>query len=534
MLKKVLLLFLIFMGALRSLAQSTSGDLAVSSEFFSPDTVIQKADRRSDDTIKVRMFLRVSGVYWRKHTPGGADSCILFAKRAYSLSSKLHFVYGITEALFLECKGFTLKGDAESAKKLLPLVYGEEKVRLLLVIGEYYAFLPGEEKQNLNKAYPFIMQALQVSNSLHSRTWIYRSQLLFAKYYFELGDQEKGKKYVLAVIDDCAKIRDLKTEAFYWNELYNYLPDTEENYALLKHSLEMSYSLYLKINDKKEAVFVLRDLASLNSRYDHLDTAEKQFNQVFSMLHQLKISPTITTLWNAYRLYIDKGDLNRALSFEFKTLEIKNLTDYQKQTAWDEIAHVYFISKSYENSLFYSKKALELAVKISSEQTFYILYITVSDLIQVEGAEKSLVYLNDFIKIHPPELFWQKEIVAALLGKIYEKMGLFAKAEHYYLEMIRLDKDVQLQKKKIIIDDHDNLGSKYAYKTIGAFYLKIKEFRNARKYLEKSLLNPKRVTGEIEEQNEAELLLSRADSALGNYQSALKHYVIHTSINDSI
>jgi hypothetical protein len=98
---------------------------------------------------------------------------INISHQAYILSKDLYFIEGNYEAVFLICKRLLEKLE-EQAISLTNDVYGEEMVRLLLVIAESHVFhLPVDDKELL-KALPLIDQAEKVSEQVHSLRMVQR------------------------------------------------------------------------------------------------------------------------------------------------------------------------------------------------------------------------------------------------------------------------------------------------------------------------------------------------------------------------
>jgi len=133
------------------------------------------------------------------------------------LSKRSNYTTGSNEAIFLMCKAYTKGNDINSAKGLINSVFGEERVRLLLVISEFYILDKVLPRAELDKAYPFMIHAKTLSDSVHSKPWLYETLLLFGKYYFKTGDFEKGKNSVLQITTDCKKNGNIQSKAHYYS-----------------------------------------------------------------------------------------------------------------------------------------------------------------------------------------------------------------------------------------------------------------------------------------------------------------------------
>ena len=210
----IFVLLLSLFVVVRAVAQRTSGSLAVKAETRTTlSQVVQKLRLAKADTNKVNLLIQQSHLYWYAKTDSNKflDSSLVAAGSARELSDRLHFINGSNEANFMICRASVEKGDMRTAEAIASKVYGEERVRLLLIISEHYVF-PLQSRGHIDKAYPIIVNAINISKSIGSSFWYYQSLMLLGKYYFIKGDIINGKKAILQIISSYEKASDLLTK----------------------------------------------------------------------------------------------------------------------------------------------------------------------------------------------------------------------------------------------------------------------------------------------------------------------------------
>ena len=520
--------------SLSSKAQKTAGSLAVKYEAETGVAPLLKIiDQPGADSDKVNALIKISHIYWfaPRDKNNYLDSCEHFATRARNLSRSAHYTEGFNEASFMMCKVYIQKTDTIAQEKILQTVSGEERVRLLLAISEYHVFKFGADKNELNKAFPTIIQAIKLSDSVNSRYWHFQTLLLLGKYYFTKGDLIKGKMAVMQIINDCDKLKDYQNEAHYWSELGLYLPDTKQNYPDKLHFHEMAYNYYMKANNKKEAAYSLRDIAQLNSGYSKTDVAEKQMLQVISMLNSLNLPVTYTTYMTTALNYKDKGELGKALDYTIKAVNAAGPAEVKRIACDYVLADIYSELGQVDKSLYYYKETLDYYAAHNKAEMYILCYYVVHEMAAMGNLKGALTFLTNFEKAHPPVLSIHKQLIAAAYGNVYNALKNYVKAEKFYLKMISLEHATQLEGDNDI-GRHNSIAGSEAYFNMGKFYVERKRYKDAGPYLEKALTVPP--TSSVTRLRDIHLLLFKVDSAESNYLTAIRHFQINKKINDSV
>jgi tetratricopeptide (TPR) repeat protein len=531
---RLTLLLIGLMITIRSAAQQTPIALEIKNEGnFDLPKAFKKLDRSANDTAKVNLLLKVSHVYWRgkNNINHWLDSCLLFANKARTLSTTLHYTDGYTEATFIVCRHMLEKDDIKGARALAATVYGEERVRLLLIICERIIFKLGADKAYLEQAYPDLIAAQQLSEAIHSSRALYQCNLLLGKYYFKVGLFAKGKNAIMQIIKACQKEGDVAGMAHYWSELGLYMPETDTTYRDKTHCHEMAVKYYLQANNTEEAAYSLRDVVVLNFNHDGHELALKQMLQVVSMLKAAKAQIKFSTYRLLAELYRFRGEFDKAAFYIQEAFKIPDLTDNARVYGYSILGDLYAELGEYDKSLNNYQKVYDFQVLKNISNTFtYAYYIAVYQSLNGEP-QKGLDFLNDYVKKHPPVLALQKQLLAAGLGDIYNQLKNYKKAEEYYLQMMALTKTVRDEASRDISyrSALEENGAEFA---IGQFYAQRGRYAEAKPHLEKALLPPP--TPAASRTKQIYYLLFKVDSARGEYLSAIKYLERHRVINDSL
>ena len=139
------------------------------------------------DTVKLKMLIELSRYYWRLGKGENLDTCLYFASAAGNLGNRLQNTFGAAEAVFMQAKVLAERNEMPQARQLLPLVTGESRVRLLLVLAEQYINHKPVNIAYLDNALPYANHAVELSDSIRSDRWRNECLLLMGKYYFEKG-----------------------------------------------------------------------------------------------------------------------------------------------------------------------------------------------------------------------------------------------------------------------------------------------------------------------------------------------------------
>ena len=531
------LIFLLLFIVKFSHGQAIEPELAVVRELeTNASSTVQKVNAGKSDTSQVILMVKAMHIYYNNPTDGmhELDSAFVLALKAYTLSRKLKFGKGIAEAAFMMAKVRTKQKHPEVAMRYLPLVDGEAKIRLLLVVAEYYTFNFPSNSQIFYKALPLINQARSSSIVANSFRWLAECQVLLGKFYLKNGELENGKKAFMVVIDRYEQRGEYGEAAKAWSRLGNNIPENKMNFPDIKSSHEHSIKNFLLANDKENMAYSLRDLGVLNANYEQIDSAEKQLLRVVTLLRSINKPVKFETMETLANFYIFTGKYDVALQYALESRKTPDFNAFKKIASDQILATIYHNTGKKELSLHYLYEAYNYLEPISDRGlpfAAFSIVILQADMGKTKAA-KALVFLNKYLKKHPPTSSIMKQQFEYAYGDIYYALNDYNKAEMHYKKMLYLDKLAEEE----ISRDIDSFDSRFAGSgaafVMGRFYAKRKQFRESYVYLKRAL-DGKGYT-DVQQTRDTYNLLFRADSALRNYLSAIKNLQRYNALNDSI
>jgi two-component sensor histidine kinase len=530
---KCWLLLLLSLSILNSYAQKTHGYVGYAKY---PETdlpvILTKLKTANEDTTKVNLLIEISSIYCEKDPSGPtvADSALYYGNMALALSKSLHDGPGIIESSFIVCKRFIQNNDVKDAQEIIKAVYGEEQVRLLIVMAEHYTFLPGTQTANLDLAYPYIKRAIDVSSAIHSVYWRDQSLNILGKYYFTRGEFTPGKNAYLQIINYYKKTGDKLTEADWWNELYHYMPDNDSTYAEEIRCATNAMNIYKQYHKVKDLAYIMDDMATTNSFHNNFDLSidlESKAIQLLKSDHVVKLFKQYARLSD---YYLSKGNFNKALYCALESQKSAELLKQPLGLNYQLIADIYRQMGDPLNSIKYYKLCLASNETIvNAHNTFMMVRYIVQGLIETGQPAQGLAFIKGFINKYPPVKLSDQEIVASVFGDCYNALRNFKLAEKYYLDMIRLHALTQKDKIREIFVSAE-ISSPEAYYIISKFYTDQKRFKESVPYIKQVLsssLSPIMLKN-------AKIIASKIDSASGNYQAALVDFKRATKLKDSL
>jgi two-component sensor histidine kinase len=517
----------------RVTAQPTLSHLHVERyPYTSLSSYLHQLASAKDDTAKVNLLLKIASVYHWNDSRGSADSSILYARAAEELSNTLGFTEGRIGATFIQCKSLLQKRAIQEAKKILQRVHGEQYIRLLLVLAEYYINDKDAQPDELLHAYPYLQQANRMGAQLRSRHWMTESGIAQAKYHFRLGEIDKGRDCFYEVIRYHEKMGDKPAQAHWWHELGRYLPE-KNTYALQLYSYGKAKALFREIGNHEELADCLHEQGSLHELHNRMDLAEELY---LSQLNLLKSVGLDKDLFASYQrlsaFYQSQNNLDKALRYALLGLEkLKAMKDSaQLNSIYWTIGDLYHTLGDHAASIRYYKLVLATS-PIHMIRTYTLISKLVDAEIKTNNAAAGLQFLTSFLKTRgEPETVLNKQLVAYLYANCYAAMHNYAAAERYYLKVIRLNGEVE-STEKFWWRNFNSVSGPTAYLTIGRFYVDRGQFEKAARFVKNAFgygkLSP---THEME----ARYLSYKIDSVAGNHRASFGNYQRFIFLRDSI
>ena len=396
-------------------------------------------------------------------------------------------------------------------------------VNNLLIIARYYLYEDDKESEK------YSTRALSLSKELSYNEGVIKSMCLQAAF---LNNVKSDSISAIQMVDKAIllsrkqKLPEMEayayyTKAFWFKWINPSFSNNTEKYCI------KSRNLYKRSNNKINEAYMLKCLADIhNDQKKPGQSLEELFEVV--QLYKSAGHPSLHYTYHLIALiYNDLGNYEQALKYSLlaiksaeKTNDFADITHFYFQAA-----HVYMALDQPKNALPYFSFILNKEDKVA--KSFFIQRATASYiasiLVKTGKPEEALNLYKKMMHEYPVKQGNLKYSTDELyLGNIYFSLKQYDKAEKLFLHMLEHnEKDSRA--------DYFNL---MCYLKLGNFYIAQGKFAKASKYIDKAVTqkSSKSILNNID----LNVQQFKVDSASGNYLSAIRHYQIYKSLNDSL
>ena len=520
--------------------QNTHGELNVQKVAVNMlSSTLGDLNHTTDDTTEARILLRLSCIYyWQdktRHHYYDGDSAIFFAQQAQTLSSHINFTEGLAESEFLLCKISIDRSDITAARRMAEMAAGEERIRLLNVIGEHYVFLPAPiDKDNSQIAYTVLMEALSLAESLHSDYWVVESEAMLGEYYYTIGQISRGKDLFLRIVKTFEQTHDSASEAYWLSQMENYMPYSPETYPEQLSYYQKAIDLYLSIHKKAEAGEVYGAMAFLAETMHDFDYAKKLYLKKIALLKEAGKDKFYESFLYLSEIYYTEGSCKNALDYALQALKNIELlhADEDLPLAYRLLGNIYRGLNEDGEAVYYYRLCLDYRENTAFIKNYgYSVFRNyVATLIAQGKAAEALAFAKKYLAVTPSASMYDDEMRENVLGACYDAVGDSGMAEKKYLQSIRWDTVCLANRGKEMFFTESIVGPE-AYYDIGKFYVSHNKYSEAQPYLDKA---SKFSTIPAPLEKDINYLQFKTDSAAGNLASAIRHYQRSIFLKDSL
>ena len=496
-------------------------------------------NRTTSDTAEARLLLKLSCIYYwldkTRHHYSSVDSAIFFAQQAMALSSRVRFTEGRIESEFILCRIAIDRSDLAAARRVVETTAGEQRIRLLIVIGEHYVLQPPPvDRDSAQMAFPSLMEALSLAERLQSDYWLVESLAILGKYYYAIGQVARGQDFFFRIIRMFEQKHDAGNQAYWLAQMDNYMPYVPETYAQQLSYYQKALDLYLSINNKAEAAEIYGAMAFLVKSMNDFDYAKKLYFKKIALLREAGKNKFYESFLYLAQIYYEDGNLDSALNYALQALRNIELlhADSDLSLAYRLLGNIYRGLNEISRAGYYYRLALDYGDNTAFKKNYgYAVLRSYTAVVISQGkAAEGLAFAKNYIAVSPPMSMFDEEISEDILGACYDAGGDTDMAERKYLQMIRWDEFCEVNMQKVMYLTANMVGTE-AYYEIGKFYVSHGRFREAQPYLEKAL-KFKNVPAPFEK--DINYLQFRTDSAAGNFGDAIRHYQRSVFLKDSL
>lgn len=478
--------------------------------------------QNSYDISKQRLLVTSTGqfIYTASQGQMDEDSAMLLACKMYGLNRLLPYNEGFSDGEISPASNLLHAGKTAVVKNLLNYAEGPNKIRLLLELGTYYLFKPGNAKTDLDSALLFIREATTSSNTAALAKWQHESLSLLGKYYFQTGDLEESQQYFTQVINACIAADDQRGLALAYENRGKYLPYNDP--AKLPY-LEKALVLCRKLQLKEKEIALLMEMAGFNFIFNK-PLAEKQLQEALVLQNAIGYRHTMYTSYALSCLADLRSDHITALNYAKQSL------GNMQETGTSFLSCLFYmrmgdVHKENE-ALAWFKRSLADTKTQETQPFWYKSFLSaVKELITMDRIEEALALIRETSVPFPPNSVFNKMQLAVLTGQCYDKLQDYVPAEENYKTFLSMADKFPPQQIHAEMPE--------AYYQIASFYFKKGEYSKSRAYLQK-------VSVPSAEQNAPSNLaninwmLYKLDSVAGRYQSAIQYYKKYAFYADSI
>ncbi|AKD56248.1 histidine kinase dimerization/phosphoacceptor domain -containing protein [Spirosoma radiotolerans] len=403
----------------------------------------------------------------------------------------------------------------------------EKRVAVLLELGKYQIFKPGESKPDLDSGITYLQEARKLSDSLHFLSGRHEAESIVIIALMEGGNRSAGQTRFAKLIADCKRTGDKEAEANARIRVGIWLRNIDHNYQNVYANFKQALLLYQSVRNQEKEINALQEIAITHLYEGKIAVAETELLTVlrrYKVIRYPKLHYTYNLLANVGRV---KGEFNKGLLFSLLCIESMNKTKDTVSAApfYGDLAQMYMEVGNYKKGIEGYKKSLEKwkQERLPNFALYNAAGVIGQDLIKRKNPREALKLMTNLVREIPTNTFIQKACVAQNLAYCYDALKNHSLAEKYYLETLSW----------YAKNNMNSEASQQAQKEIGAFYLQHLEFSKAASHLRAALLfSPQE--NSLSTLKDIHFLLYKVDSATGNYISAITHFRLHKALNDSI
>lgn len=399
-----------------------------------------------------------------------------------------------------------------------------DRISTMVQLAVAYSDRP-DVKTNLDSAAYYLSQAQKLYKKQYGVVMQHYMSIQAAKINCKRYPDRDLTSQFLTIINDCRKTGDKPMELEAWIQL-SYTPYTDQKPDTFKLSCyQHALALCHELNNPLQLMYrrLIADVYLHELKYYQAESELLQIlkNPKANSADIMQSSDLLTAV------YIAKGDYDKALFYALKTEKTMEMSGDSAYAAvyYGRLELIYNSLGKIPQSLHWAKKAMSnIIITKNLPAIFPFSNCVVKCLIQEKKPHEALNYIMDVRARYQPASLEDERFVQKEFGDCYYALKKYGLAQKSYLAMIKLANE----KSNIPIEQRAS-----DYQTMGDFYINIKNYTEAKKYLLEALKDFK-AYGWVTFTKDVHLSLFKADSALGNYQSAIVHLQESNKLKDSI
>nr|WP_067060383.1 sensor histidine kinase [Mucilaginibacter sp. L294] len=396
------------------------------------------------------------------------------------------------------------------------------RVKFLLALSKRLILKSGADKPQIDSAYALEKQAEALSLKANDLKNLGKSTLMAAMIENKKGDRNKGLLLSQRALAYFKSIKDLKDEAETAIIIGQHYGLSESNISTTINNYKVAVALFRQVNEKERLATTLVDLADYQQWNDQPAESQKNLREALKIYKDIGYKG----LTNVYNLMgqnlLVQGDKEDALKYlllaERSALALKDTT-LQLSALYNRLSECYSWLRNYNKAISYSAGGVAIANRYRDSSHIYVHTLALADLYRLKNEPlRSIAYLNKIKGWVYPTMVEDSVIYNSLYVKNYINLKKYALAKTHVDKLPPFSTSGRLETN--ILETHL------------IYLLGTKQYKACYPYLK---LN-KRVTDSTRVLLAAaynELNWFKADSALGKYYDAMRHYQLSRKLSDS-
>ncbi|WP_298716845.1 histidine kinase dimerization/phosphoacceptor domain -containing protein [Chitinophaga sp.] len=401
-----------------------------------------------------------------------------------------------------------------------------QRFRKLIDLGKkYQSGFPAFDLNQLNIAANYFNHAIHLADSMRIDKYQIEAWTEMGKTYCMMNEAGKARQYYDLALARYAQKNNMAGMGYTWLHYVNNIRRKRPNYGLVAESFGKASYYYSLAGDME------MDLKTGMEQANYLqeDGRPAEANAVLIRLSRKYAGnqPLAAYQINQHlaRLAQFRGDLSAALRYAISGLrQSEAMRDTAMQKVFlNRLADIYYDLGQFDKSIAAYHQVVQNEHNKGILYDYFPVLSLTELLIRHRTAAEALAFVKGVYRSDPPVGYYAERILQCAQALCYQALGQPDEANRYFSEALQ---DI----------DKISVGDRFytlLHFNAGKFFLEQQKFSLAADHLRKSIRSGPDVAGVVVTHN-AQYLLFRCDSALGNYRQAIGHYQLYKYFTDSL
>lgn len=346
--------------------------------------------------------------------------------------------------IFCLLTGRAAAQDTASPRRLFSVLQQSKpdttRIELLIELGGYYLFKPGEDRQDLDSAIYYFRQAETLSRQLNRPWHVAKSREMIANYYAESGDTARFKQVYEDAIRFYHQQGDLATEADAWNVMGDFMDARSATQLRDKIDFyERARSVYLQMNDPRYKIPMLQNLANIQQAKKQDSLREASLKLLLAECKAEKRKEQVDVFKELGNIEFVKGNYSQVITYCLDAIKsLQELGDTSSIAIfYHQLAYSYFATAKYNEAAAWERKSIASAGQdddVFSYKTFYI-----TTLITADRPAEARPILLDLLQLKTPVAYFDTIGLYNIAAQYYSKVHNREEALKYYQKILATD-----------------------------------------------------------------------------------------------